>query len=778
MVLRAKRSLKATPEGLKRANQAVLSFATKIDLAIDLELSRATVQNFFAGKPVGRENFHKICHKLELPWREIAELTFEPFSLPVEEPSPNGVSAANLVEKIRELCRPQILQRCGLMRVLDMTQPLELDDIYTSVNILEKINGRRRLDISDLLKLCISEEFERPGLGRIAQERVPGRSAVEKYSKLMVLGKPGAGKTTFLKHIALQCVAGTLVCERVPFFIPLKDFAETEPRCSLREYISAQLESYGVSDQTVAERLLLQGQALVLLDGLDEVEETDAKRVLQEVRQLAMQFHTNQFVISCRLATREYTLEQFTEVEVADFDLEQIASFTSKWFTSKDRTSALKFQQKLQTHSPIRELATNPLLLTLLCLVFEESADFPANRSELYQEGLHVLLRKWDAKRNIERSTMYQQLSVQHKEDLLGQIARRTFERGEYFFRQQELEQQIGEYIENLPSPSGLTSQQLDSEAILKALEAQHGLLVERARGIYSFSHLTFQEYFTARELVASSEPKALDSALQLLVSHISDRRWREVFLLSVGMLRSADYLLVLIKQQVDSVLASDQYLQAFLVWVNQKAQAVSTPYQAATVRAFYFDLDLARVLNMVGGTLDLARSLDRNLTRDLDFDLALDLALDRTLALNHALDTTIEPIRAINRVIERARVRAHTVDAELERSLQQLKEQLADASEDKRKFEEWWKANGGVWTDELRGLMIKHRNFGHNWHFSEQQTEALKQYYDANQLLVDCLNSNCYVTRTVREEILETLLLPPKQLSVPPEAASAACSR
>jgi len=211
---------------------------------------------------------------------------------------------------------------------------------------------------------------------------------------------------------------------------------------------------------------------------------------------------------------------------------------------------------------------------------------------------------------------------------------------------------------------------------------------------------------------------------------------------------------------------------------VNQKAQAVSTPYQAATVRAFYFDLDLARVLNMVGGTLDLARSLDRNLTRDLDFDLALDLALDRTLALNHALDTTIEPIRAINRVIERARVRAHTVDAELERSLQQLKEQLADASEDKRKFEEWWKANGGVWTDELRGLMIKHRNFGHNWHFSEQQTEALKQYYDANQLLVDCLNSNCYVTRTVREEILETLLLPPKQLSVPPEAASAACSR
>ena len=56
---------------------------------------------------------------------------------------------------------------------------------------------------------------------------------------------------------------------------------------------------------------------------------------------------------------------------------------------------------------------------------------------------------------------------------------------------------------------------------------------------------------------------------------------------------------------------------------------------------------------------------------------------------------------------------------------------------------------------------MIKYRNLGHNWQFSDQQREALKQYYDANQLLVDCLNSNCYVTRTVRQEISQTLLLP-----------------
>ncbi len=71
----------------------------------------------------------------------------------------------------------------------------------------------------------------------------------------------------------------------------------------------------------------------------------------------------------------------------------------------------------------IKQLAASPLLLTLLCLAFEESGDFPANRSELYKEGLDALLKKWDAKRGIQREQIYKKLSVQRKEDLLSKIA-------------------------------------------------------------------------------------------------------------------------------------------------------------------------------------------------------------------------------------------------------------------------------------------------------------------------------------------------------------------
>ena len=344
----------------------------------------------------------------------------------------------------------------------------------------------------------------------------------------------------------------------------------------------------------MAEQLLSQGRVLILLDGLDEVMETDWHRVLQEVRNFSTQFHANHLVIACRIAALEDSLEQFTEVEVADFDEQQIASFATKWFASKDPSRGKKFIQKINEKRSIRELANNPLVLTFLCLVFEESVDLPCNHSELYKEGLELLLKKWDAKRNVERDQVYKKLSLQHKENLLSQIARTTFEQGKYFFRQKELEHYIADYIRNLPDiNTQVENLQKDSEAVLKSLEVQHGLLVERARGIYSFSHLTFQEYFTAKEIVNNSHPQILDIALKKMASRITETRWHEVFLLVPSMLSNADYVLQLIKQEVDGLIGENKHLQNFLTWLSQKSYLVDFTDKLATVRAFYLDLSI-----------------------------------------------------------------------------------------------------------------------------------------------------------------------------------------
>jgi predicted NACHT family NTPase len=726
-----------------------------------LGVTRQPISKFFNGKPVACELFVRICERLQLDdWQVIAQKDDE---LEVEQSRNEGCDIDALVQEIREKVKPNIRERCGKMRVLDMNQPIELTGergIYTNVNILEKITGRRRLDIAELLQSCDADDFERFGLNKVTEKRVPGLEAVQRYSKLMVLGKPGAGKTTFLKYLAMQCIEGQFQANRVPLFITLKDFAEKPKQPDVLEYIGQQLSGWGMTDASVkVEQLLRQGKALVLLDGLDEVREEDTKQVVRQIREISDQLHTNQFVITCRIAAKDYTFERFTEVEVADFDLKQIAIFAQNWFQLSNPVKAERFIQKLQENKPIQELATNPLLLTLLCLVFGENADFPANRSELYKEGLDVLLKKWDAKRDIERDQVYKNLSVQRKEDLLSQIALTTFEQKDYFFKQKMVEANIADFIRNLynedPDPEVL---RFDSEAVLKSVEWQHGLLVERAKGIYSFSHLTFQEYFTAREIVANS-------ALEKLIEHIIEKRWREVFLLTTGMMRKADELMWMMKHRIDSLTALDPKLQEFLAWVNQKSISVNLTYKPLVVRAFYFSSGLWKIRKSFTDF-------------DTDFKATLDQVIKAVYYSRQALETALEPnlssdsYNIFDCVIDYCSLKSFCYPS-LQTKTVQINETYAISNflASVRATERDFRLNDALKLfsardnkldlDQLRAVMIEHRNIGHDWQFSKVQEKLLQQYYDANKLLIDCLNSDCYVSREVRQEIEDTLMLP-----------------
>jgi len=531
--------------------------------------------------------------------------------------------------------------------------------------------------------------------------------------------------------------------------VTLRQYAGAESQPLLLDYISQDLCAYNISNEANVKQLLQQGRAILFLDGLDEVRENDLHRVLEDLRSFSEQFYTNRFVITSRLGSQEYIFEKFTEVEVANFQPLQISQFAQRWFLNNSRHIEI-FLRKVEDNRPIQELATNPLLLTLLCLVFDEFGDFPTNRSELYREGLDVLLKKWDAKRNIERHQIYKNLSMQRKEDLLAQVACTTFYQGDYFFRQVDLESYITEYIRNLPKANtDEDALQLDSAAIIRAIESQHGLFVERAKGIYSFSHLTFHEYLAAREFVYNGS----QDTLTLLATKITDQRWHDILRLAVGMMRSADELLILMKEYCDRLLASDPQLQSLLQWVNQKAESVQVTDRIQSVRAFYLTLGRAiaqssphNLANVLARSLvlDLDLCQNRNLNVDLAFDLAraletkdgedlgLDLELDLSLALEYAQEA---------------------VDSQLADALTELIEACPEDADSEIKWEDW--------ANNLRQQTINNRNIGQIWNLTPHQLEHLRQYCNANRLLVECLESDCYVRQPVRQAIEQSLLLP-----------------
>ncbi|MCP2730589.1 NACHT domain-containing protein [Limnofasciculus baicalensis] len=478
-----------------------------------------------------------------------------------------GQAIANLDPKTEQVILNAAAQyfqtyykRYGKLRVLGMKQLLPLDFIYTAVQFLDKEEIYNFIYSQDL------EKVSRKNRGFQSRESVKeeGIQVAKQTQYLMVLGAPGSGKSTFLRKMGLEALKGkegNFGHQSIPVFIELKRFKPSES--NIQNCITNEFQSCGFPQpEELIEKLLKQGKLLILLDGLDEVPSKHLNPVIEQIQKFVEKYKQNRFITSCRTAAYHQQFTIFKNVEIADFDDSQIREFIYNWFQSdedKESGTADIIWQKFQDNSAMKELAKTPLLLTFLCLVYDRSQSFPSNRSTLYQKALRILLEEWAAEKRIQREEIAAGLNTDLEEILLSEIAYQGFEADKLFFSRQELIDQITDFIDNnLNAPKHLTGKD-----ILYAIEVQQGILVERVRDAYSFSHLTLQEYLTAKYI---DDNRLLE---RMVSQHLTDESWLEVFLLVAGLMGGgADELLLLMEKEAQKYINSPK-LKGILEWAD-----------------------------------------------------------------------------------------------------------------------------------------------------------------------------------------------------------------
>lgn len=254
------------------------------------------------------------------------------------------------------------------------------------------------------------------------------------------------------------------------------------------------------------------------------------------------------------------------------------------------------------------------------------------------------------------------------------------------------------------------------------------------------------------QELAGESVTDFSDSrAFPLLVSHITQKDWWDKFLRVAELVRPADELLLLMKQQIDALAASDEKLQQLLQWIHQKSFSVQSSYKPAAVRAFYLALVRIFYFDFVGAFRDPTRYRAR--ARQFASSLAQGIAI----FYNPGITTTLNLGLGFYPVGVIACILTFDLEPDLANALQELHKNLPHPDNEKEQFDEWRKVDGQAWVVKLTDLI------GHNLQFTDEQKKVLKQYYNAHHLLTECLNSErCEVTPAVRTAIENTLLLPP----------------
>lgn len=379
------------------------------------------------------------------------------------------------------------------------------------------------------------------------------RDVVKAHCQVMLLGKPGSGKTTALRRLVWEGVsawAGEAVNESalpIPVFVELRG-REGKSAKAVLEWIQDALEMH---DQDISpdeiKQFLKQDHLLLLFDGVNEAS-SESINALDTFRE---RYPKTPMVFTTRELGTGQNLGIEKKLEMVPLTVPQMRDFIQRRLPGQAETLLKQMGDRL------RELAETPLLLNMFCEVYKPEQPIPQNRGELFRQ----FARFYDEKH--KRRCQYEA------------IAYPDF----YDFRDEVLQQLAFEMMQGHEKPEGflLKIDRTDAEKLIERVFHQRGvadaptkvkkwldglvrfhlLQVASHRNQIEFHHQLFQEYYAAESLLLKLPDLTED---QLKCHYLNYKKWTEALAIALSLIDKEDQALQIVKPalKTDRVLGAE----------------------------------------------------------------------------------------------------------------------------------------------------------------------------------------------------------------------------
>jgi predicted NACHT family NTPase len=393
------------------------------------------------------------------------------------------------------------------------------------------------------------------------------------FSRLVILGDPGSGKSTLLQYLLLHWAedARNLKQDPLPLLIELREYARLRAQGKIvgfLEYFQSGAALGCHFDQVQLESWLRANPSIVLFDGLDEVFDPALRReVSTAIHRFADEYPAARVIITSRIIGyhhQAWRAEGFRHFILQELEDAQIEAFLVHWHhaayegTHEGHVECERLVRAIKDSTPIRQLAGNPLLLTMIAIL-SRTHDLRRDRIRLYEKCTELLLHQWQVQGAFDADPVLRgaTLDFRDKRNLLLRVAR-AMQSGEHGIAGHLIDEHTLQHVltDGLKGVPNLRPDRA-ARALIDQLRGRNFMLCSVGGSYYAFVHRAFLDYFCALEIgerFQTEQTLGLERLKSEIFAHWEDDSWHEVLCLLCGMMapRFVSEVLAYLLQQPD----------------------------------------------------------------------------------------------------------------------------------------------------------------------------------------------------------------------------------